>query len=377
MRTALLALATAGLLATAGTAGCSNAGGAGTGGNAEGRATGKIGVILPDTSTSQRWKTDDPRYLNAAFDAAGIPVDIQNAQGDKAKFAQIADRMIADGVKVLMIVSLDSASGAAVLKTARDAGVKTIDYDRLTLDGGADYYVSFDNVRVGVLQANGLTSCLSAKKIDNPVVAELNGAPTDNNATLFKQGYDSVLQPRYDDARYMKGPDQSVPDWDNAQGGAIFQQMLDQQPRIRGVLAANDGLAGAVIGVLRQRGLNRKVPVTGQDATVDGLRNILTGDQCVTVYKAIKPEAQAAANLAISLYQNQKPSARTLRLPAGARLTELKDPQSGVYVPFVSLTPKLINRQNIQAVIDDQFVTVRDICRGEPYSQLCNDNNIR
>src|SRR6266545_4359763 len=205
MRKALLALTAVGLLATAGMTACTDDGTGGTGssgGSAKGGGTGqgKIGVILPDTTTSQRWKSDDPKYLKAAFEAAGVPVDLQNAQGDKTRFLQIADKMINYGVKVLMIVNLDSPTGKAVLDKAKAAKIKTIDYDRLTLNGGADYYVSFDNVQVGVLQGRGLVNCLQAKKTVNPVVAELNGSPTDNNATLFKQGYDSILKPKYDEA---------------------------------------------------------------------------------------------------------------------------------------------------------------------------------
>jgi D-xylose transport system substrate-binding protein len=226
MRRALLTMAAAGLLATAGMTGCTDDGASATGngsGNKGGRPAGPpIGIILPDTSTSQRWKVDDPKYLKAAFDAAGVPVDLQNAQGNKARFASLADKMINDGVKVLMIVNLDSPTGKAALNKARAAGIKTIDYDRFTLGGGADYYVSFDNVKVGVLQGQGLINCLTAQRAVNPIVAELNGSPTDNNATLFKQGYDSKLQPMYDEAEYMKGPDQSVPDWINSEGGVIF-----------------------------------------------------------------------------------------------------------------------------------------------------------
>ena len=377
MRRALLAMAATGLLAIAGAAGCTDRGGSSTGsgsGNKGGRpGAAPIGIILPDTSTSQRWKVDDPKYLKAAFDAAGVSVDLQNAQGDKARFASLASKMIDDGVKVLMIVNLDSPTGKAALSKARSAGIKTIDYDRLTLGGAADYYVSFDNVKVGELQGQGLIDCLSAQRAVNPIVAELNGSPTDNNATLFKQGYDSRLQPMYDEAKFMKGPDQAVPDWTNSEGGKIFEQMLQQWPGIRGVLAANDGLANAVIGVLKKNKMNGRVPVTGQDATVDGLRNILTGDQCLTVYKAIRPEAEAAANLAVSLYRGETPTAKTVGQPIG----RIKDPESGGYVPFVSLTPELITKGNIQHVIDDDFADAEDVCRGQPYSRLCRENNIK
>ena len=374
MRKKLLAIAAVGLMATATMTACDDSdgtsdagsGGGGTTGNQNGKA--RVGVILPDTKSSQRWGTDDPRFLSQAFDAAGVPVEIKNAQGDKAQFQKIADDMINSGVKVLIIVNLDSVSGRAVLQKARAKKITTIDYDRLTLNGGADYYVSFDNTRVGELQAYSLEKCLADKKVDNPVVAELNGSPTDNNATLFKQGYDSVLQVKYDAAEYTKGPDQFVPDWDNDEGGVIFDQMLSQWPGIDGVLAANDGLAGAVIKVLRKKKLNGTVPVTGQDATLEGLQNILTGEQCVTVYKPIQPEAETAAKLAIAVFKGQKP----VFLPT----ERIKDPESGAYLPFKSLTPQAVTAGNIQAtVVRDKFVAVKDLCAGK-YAKLCKAHKI-
>jgi D-xylose transport system substrate-binding protein len=376
MRKAMLALAVVGLLTTGSMTACTDdKGDSGTsssnntGGGAKG-GPGKIGVILPDVSTSQRWKTDDPKYLKQAFAAAGIPVDLQNANGDKARFAAIADQMINSGAKVLMIVNLDSTTGKAVLDKARAAKIKTIDYDRLTLNGGADYYVSFDNVEVGRQQGRALVNCLRGVK--TPIVAEVNGSPTDNNATLFKEGYDQILQPLYDNADYIKGPDQSVDDWDNKVGGKIFEQMWQQQPGITGVLAANDGLAGAVIDVLREAKMNGKIPVTGQDATVEGLQNLLLGDQCMTVYKAIQPEAQAAAALAIELYKGQTPGATV----GSQRIDRIKDPESGAYLPFVSLKPISITKQNIQTVVDDNFVSVKDLCAGK-FAQLCEENKIK
>jgi D-xylose transport system substrate-binding protein len=379
MRKAMLALTIVGLLAAGSMTACtdddggstsSDSGGSGSGAKGGGNGA-KIGVIMPDETTSQRWTADDPRYLQTAFAAADVKVDIQNAKGDKARFAQLADQMINEGVKVLIIVSLDSPTGKAVLDKARAAKIKTIDYDRLTLNGGADYYVSFDNVEVGRQQGRALVDCLADRKTVNPVVAELNGSPTDNNATLFKQGYDSVLQLKYDDAVYTKGPDQSVPEWNNDEGGRIFEQMWDSQDKIRGVLAANDGLAGAVIKVLKSKKLNGKVPVTGQDATVEGLQAILRGDQCMTVYKQIKPEAQAAANLAVKLYKNQPINKDTI-----TGLDKLKDPESGAYVPFVKLPPLSITKANVQAVLDDGFVTKKALCTKE-YVQLCKDNKIK
>jgi D-xylose transport system substrate-binding protein len=368
MRKGLFALAAAGILATSGLAACGDNSGSDSGSSSGGGSTaaGKVGVILPDTKSSQRWSTFDPTYLKAAFDAAGVPVDIQNAQGDRTQFQTIADGMISSGVKVLIIVNLDSGSGKAVLDKAKAAGIATIDYDRLTLNGGANYYVSFDNVKVGQLQGQGLVDCLTADKAVKPVVAELNGSPTDNNATLFKQGYDSVLKPKYDSGEYVKGPDQSVPDWDNAQGGTIFEQMLTSNKQIKGVLAANDGLGNAVISVLKKNSLNGKVPVTGQDATVQGLQNILTGDQCMTVYKPIKQEADAAASLAVSLAKGEKPTQAT---------STTKDPESGKDVPSVLLDPQSVMKDQVKNVIADGFVTKAEVCT-TAFAKACADAGI-
>jgi D-xylose transport system substrate-binding protein len=367
MRKGLFALAAVGLLATGSVAACGDSkDDSGSSSNSGGSAAGKVGVILPDTKSSQRWGTADPKYLKAAFDAAGVQADIQNAQGDKTQFQTIADGMISSGVKVLIIVNLDSGTGKAVLDKAKAAGVATIDYDRLTLNGGANYYVSFDNVKVGELQGQGLVDCLTQNKAVKPVVAELNGSPTDNNATLFKQGYDSVLKPKYDSGDFVKGPDQSVPDWDNAQGGTIFEQMLTKDKNIKGVLAANDGLGNAVISVLKKNKLNGQVPVTGQDATVQGLQNVLVGDQCMTVYKAIKKEADAASELAISIAKGQKPTTAT---------GTTKDPESGKDVPSVLLTPQSITKANVKDVIADGFVTKAEVCTAD-FAKACTDAGI-
>ncbi|MEU8195824.1 sugar ABC transporter substrate-binding protein [Microbispora amethystogenes] len=326
---------------------------------------GKIGVILPDSKSSARWETADRKYLEEAFKTAGVQYDIQNAQGDKSAFQTIADQMITNGATVLMIVNLDSGTGKAVLDKAKSQGVATIDYDRLTLGGSAAYYVSFDNNKVGQLQGEGLVKCLTDKKADKPIIAELNGSPTDNNATLFKEGYDSVLKPKYDSGDYKKGPDQSVPDWDNTQAGTIFEQMLTQEPKIAGVLSANDGLGNAAISVLKKQNLNGKVPVTGQDATVQGLQNILAGDQCMTVYKAIKKEADAASQLAIGLAKGEQPSV------SGS----VKDPEGNRDVPSVLLDPQAIYFDNVKDVVTDGFVTKDELCTGE-FADKCKEAGI-
>lgn len=326
---------------------------------------GKVGVILPDSKSSARWETADRKFLEEAFKAAGVDSDIQNAQNDKNAFQTIADQMITNGATVLMIVNLDSGTGKTVIDKARAQGVPTIDYDRLTLGGGAAYYVSFDNTKVGTLQGEGLTKCLADKKADKPIVAYLNGSPTDNNATLFKNGYDGVLKPKFDAAEYVKGPEESVPEWDNAKAGTLFEQMLTSQPKIAGVLAANDGLGNAAITVLKKNNLNGKVPVTGQDATVQGLQNILAGDQCMTVYKAVKKEADAAAKLAVALAKGEKPVA------SGS----VKDTTTGKDVPAELLDPQPITFDTVKDVVADGYVSKEELCTGA-FAAKCTEAGI-
>jgi D-xylose transport system substrate-binding protein len=363
MRRGIIALAAAGLLAVTGLTACGGDDGD-SGGTSSKKP--KIGVILPDSKSSARWETADRKYLEEAFKAAGVDYDIQNAQNDKNAFQTIADQMLTSGVTALMIVNLDSGTGKAVLDKAKNQGVPTIDYDRLTLGGSASYYVSFDNVAVGKLQGEGLVKCLGASGKQKPVVAYLNGSPTDNNATLFKQGYDGVLKAKFDAGEYVKGPDQSVPDWDNAQAATIFEQMMTStQGKIDGVLSANDGLGNAALTVLKKNNLNGKVPVTGQDATVQGLQNVLLGDQCMTVYKAIKKEASAAAELAIGLAKGEKKDTGKT----------VKDPEGNRDVPAVLLEPQSITKENVKAVVDDGFVTKAELCTG-PAAAKCTEAGI-
>src|ERR671910_1350470 len=281
--------------------------GSGSGGAAsdDGGGSGKVAVLLPDSKSSVRWETVDRPFLQQAFEAAGVEAEIQNAEGDKATQQQQAEQAITNGAKVLLLVNLDSGSGAAIAANAKSQDVKVIDYDRLTLKGDSDYYVSFDNEQVGKLQGEGLVDCMGDKSPAN--IAVLNGSPTDNNATLFKNGYDAVINEKFESGDWKKVDDQSVPDWDNQKALTIFEQMLQKSGnKIDGVLAANDGLGNAAISAIKQRKLPQ-IPVTGQDATLQGIQNIVNGDQCMTVYKAIKKEADAAAKIAIALVKGEEP----------------------------------------------------------------------
>jgi D-xylose transport system substrate-binding protein len=355
-RNTLWALAAAGVLAMSGLAACGDdddeGGGGGSGGG--GGDAPKVGVLLPDSQSSVRWETVDRPSLQKAFEAAGVDADIQNAEGDKSTQQQQAEQMITNGAKVLLLVNLDSGSGAAIAGNAASQGVKVIDYDRLTLDTDAtDYYVSFDNTKVGELQGQGLVDCLGDKQGAN--IAVLNGSPTDNNATLFKEGYDSVIDPKFKSGDWNEVADQSVPDWDNQQALTIFEQMLQKADnKVDGVLAANDGLGNAAISAIKQRKLPQ-IPVTGQDATLEGIQNIVNGDQCMTVYKAVEKEAQAAADLAIALAKGQEPKAETTPVDNGTE-----------EVPSVLLEPVPVTKDNIDEYIGNpDYPTKEDICAGK------------
>ena len=336
-----------------------NGGGSGdNGGSSE--VSGKIGVILPDTKSSVRWESADRPALEAAFEAAGVEYTIQNAEGSADTMTTIADSMLTEGVTVLAIVNLDSESGAAIQEKAASQGVKTIDYDRLTLGGSADVYVSYDNNKVGALQGQGLADCLG--EVDANLIY-LNGSPTDNNATLFAAGAHSVLD---EIPTYTQAAEQAVPDWDPDQAVTIFEQLYTQvDGDVQGVYAANDGLAGAVIATLEKNGVNGEVPVTGQDATVEGLQNILSGDQCMTIYKSAKGEAEALADAAIALASGEEPESNG----------STRDDEGGRDVPSVLLDPVSITKDNVSEVIDDGGQTAADVCTGE-FAALCEEAGI-
>lgn len=317
-----------------------------------------VGVVLPDTESSARWEGFDKPYLENAFAEAGVEADIQNAQGDIQRFSTIADQMIQRGVDVLAITNLSNESGAAVQQRAEAAGIPTIDYDRLTLGGSASYYVSFDNTQVGTLQGQGLVDCIGDQ--EGAQIIEIQGSPTDSNATLFQNGQREILQPLYDSGEYELVQSQPIDQWENQVGGRTFQQILTANGgEVDGVIAANDGLAGAVITVLKQAGLAGEVPVTGQDASLEGLRSVLLGDQCMTVYKPVFAEAQALVDLAVPLAHGDIEAADAVAQEVST------DEEGDREVPSVFLEPVLVTAENVQEVVDDEWVTVEDLCAGE------------
>ncbi len=330
-------------------------------------AEGSIAVLLPDSASSARWEADDRRFFEQCFTDAGVPFSIVNAEGDASAQQVQAEQAITNGAQVILLVNLDSGSGAAIIAQARDAGVKVIDYDRLTIEGpGADVYISFDNVSVGRLMGETLEPVIDGLGLDTPQVVMLNGSPTDNNATLFREGYFSIAEPRVTAGDWELVADQAVPDWDNQEALVIFEQILTAAGgNVDAVFAANDGLAGSVISALKAQGFD-PVPVSGQDATVAGIQNILAGDQTMTVYKPIELEANAACEAAIALLNGDDVSTLT----SDTLNNGTND------VPFVKLTPLAVTRDNVEeTVIADGFRTWEEICVGD-FLEYCPEGSV-
>ena len=324
---------------------------------------GSIWVLLPDSASSARWETDDRRFFEEAFDEAGVEYNIVNAEGDAQQQISQAEQAIASGAAVILFVNLDSGSGAAIIDLAREADVAVIDYDRLTIEGpGADVYVSFDNVEVGRTMASVLEPAIDELDVETPRVVMLNGGPTDNNATLFREGYAETVEPRVEAGDWELVADEAVPEWDNAEALTIFEQILvDAGNDVDAVFAANDGLANSVIAARKNAGLD-PFPVSGQDATVGGIQNILAGDQTMTVYKPIAAEAAAAAEAAIALLNGEDVGA----LAGGQTINN-----GSADLPFIALEPVAVTADNVaDTVIADGFRTWEEICVGD-FEEFC------
>jgi D-xylose transport system substrate-binding protein len=335
----------------------------GAGGTIDGKGA-KVGIILPDTTSSPRWVTADPTALAADCKTYNLNCDIQNANGSATKMKSIAQQMESNGVKVLMIVDLDQASGAAIEQGATKAGVIPVDYDRLTPGGGAALYVSFDNVKVGEVQGKTLTQCPQVKGLKSVQYAEIDGAPTDNNATLFAQGYNSVLSKQ---PGWTKVADQTG-QWDAPTAGRVFNSMLGKNPNIKAVMVANDTMAGAVITDLKRQNLNGKVAVSGQDATAAGLQQVMDGNQCFTIYKPSAKEADPAIKAIAQLVNGQAPQTN------GVTVT---DPMTHKKVPALLATPIAITKANVAQPINDKYTPKNTVCTNSHYKSLCTKFGVK
>ena len=333
---------------------------------------GNVAVILPDTVTSARYVQFDAPYLTQALTAAGLSSSqftVQNAQGSDATQLSDAQTAITKGATVLIMDPLDAGVGAQIETYAKAHGAAVIDYDRLTLGGSRQYYVSFNNVLVGTKIGQGFAACAAAWHVSKPNVLVMKGDPTDNNATLFAQGYLGVLNPFFTSGKYVKAGEPAGT-WTPSVALSEFQQNFTAHKNINSVLVPNDANAAPIIHYLQTKGVKAKTfPVTGQDATTIGLQNILAGYQCGTAYKPIYLEAQAATALAMYLRAGQKP-------PAALVNGTTNDSKSNTPVPSVLLTPKWVTTANMAStVVADKFVTVAQLCVGQ-YTQLCKTAGI-
>jgi D-xylose transport system substrate-binding protein len=319
----------------------------------------QVCVLLPDTKSSVRWVQFDAPLLAAAFKKAGVSASITNALNEPQKQKAQAQACLAAGAKVVIEVALDNGSASAIEKSFTSKGGFAIDYDRQVKGGTASVYVTFDGEAVGRTQANIVIGGLKAqgKYGSKPVVAELWGGQTDENAFWFKSGNDDILNPLFKSGTLTKGPQQFVPGWLATNAGPIFAQMLVKNSNIAGAIAANDNIAGAVVAQLKAKHL-KPIALSGQDATVQGAQYIISGWQTGTVYKPVPQEAAAVASAALALLKGQKPKTNTSR-PNGAK----KEPT--VALPVVLLTKKNINR-----LYTDKFIKKSDVCVGE-FKKYC------
>ena len=337
------------------------------------KGTGGIEVILPDTVSSNRWVDFDAPDIKKALLLAGMKASqftIQNSQGNDATAISMAQAAILKGDKVIIYTALDSATGATIEKDASKAGVKVIDYDRLVLGGSDTNYVSFNNVTVGTLIGKGFVSCVNAWKVKAPKVIVGVGATTDNNATLFADGYDAVLKPLFANGTYKKEATLAGT-WTPATELTEFQQAYTAHPTTNAMLDPNDEGAAPIITYLQTRGVKPfTFPTTGQDATATGLQNIISGYQCGTVYKPVPLEAQGA--VALAMYARAG-----LKAPKALANGVTKDATTGKEVPSLLLTPTWVTATQIEkTIIADKFVPANQICTTAAFKADCKKYGI-
>ncbi len=397
----LLALVTALALVAAGCGGDDDDEGAGDTGAADtgeaaagGTCDKPIWVLLPDSTTSPRWETDDRRYFGEAFEAAGVESTIVNAEGDVATQQSQMEQAIADGAGAVVLVGIDSGSGATLIDQAKEAGVPVVEYDRFNTGGsGGDAYVSFDNVAVGAKMAEVLEPEIDALDVDKPAIVMLNGGEEDNNSFQFRAGYAETVEAKVDAGEWTLAADQHVPGWGaDGEGQGIMEQILtDKNNKVDAVFAANDNLAQQAINALDAAGVGQ-IPVSGQDASAAGMQNILLGNQTMSVYKPFPDEAAVAADVALALcsgedFQEVATGYESSLESGGASVTVIgidaatgeatDSPEGEGVVPYVALVPIGVTAENMaETVVADGFRTIEEICTGDTAdTEFCQENS--
>lgn len=320
----------------------------------------QVCVLLPDTKSSVRWVQFDAPDFKKAFKKAGVSAMIENALNDPTKQHAQAEACLAAGAKVVIETALDNGSASSIEKLFTSKGGKAIDYDRQVLGGSASVYVTFDGKKVGEAQAKGVIKGMKSKGTysKTSTIAELWGGQTDQNAFWFKSGNDAVFNPLFKHHKLKKGPQKFVPDWDANNAATIFNQMLVKtNNNIQGVLAANDNIAGAVVADLKAKHL-KPIPLSGQDATAQGIQYIISGWQTGTVFKYVPLETAAAAKAAIQLLHGKKPTANTFRKNGKKK------------EPTVTLPVQWITKKNYKTLFKTGFLKRSEVCIGQ-YKKFC------
>jgi D-xylose transport system substrate-binding protein len=333
-----------------------------------GAKSGKIALLLPESKTARYESQDRPNFERKLKEICPDCQEIySNADQDASKQQQQAEAALTQGAKVLVLDPVDAASAAAIVTRASQQRVPVISYDRLISNSKVAYYISYDNAKVGKLQATSLVDKLKKDGKRGSIVM-INGAPTDNNAKLFKEGAHSVI----DSSGFKVGKEYDTPDWSPDKAQSEMEQAITALGKngFVGVYAANDGNAGGAIAAMKSNGVDpSKLPITGQDAELAGIQRIVAGQQYMTIYKAIKPEAEAAATLAVALLQG-KPA------PSGLVNTKTANGSAGD-VPSVIMDPVPVTVDNINdTIIKDKFWTAAQICTGQ-YAAGCKSAGIQ
>jgi D-xylose transport system substrate-binding protein len=341
--------------------------GGGGGGGDGGGGGGTIAWLLPESKTARYESQDNPNFQREVKSlCSDCDIIYSNASQDPAKQQQQAEAAITQGAEVMVLDPVDAAAAASIVTRANQSDIPVVSYDRLLTDSDIDYYISFDNVRVGRLQGESLVSKLEEDGNGDGTIVMINGAPTDNNAKLFKQGATSV----FDKSDLKIGRDFDTPDWSPDEAQQEMEQAITSlgNDGFVGVYAANDGTAGGAIAAMKSAGIDPSTrPTTGQDAELAAIQRILVDEQYMTVYKAIKPEAEAAAQLAVALVRGEDP-------PGGLVNGEVDNGME--QVPSVLLTPVAVTKDNIaDTVVKDGFWTADQICTGK-YAQACTEAGI-
>lgn len=328
-----------------------------------GKGCTRIGILLPEVASSARWETKDHPLLVQAVKAAipGVHIDYNNAHDSSATQLTQAEQDLANGDCILIVAPHDSVAAAAIITKAQAANVPVIAYDRLIESKYVNYYVSFDNVKVGELQGQYIATHYQSYEQNGVVnMAVISGSQTDSNALQFSQGLHVALDPLFASGALKLMYETFTPDWNASTAQSEMEsELAAAQNNIQIAYVANDDMADTVIAALQAAGLAGKVLVTGQDATSTGIHNILAGEQNMTVYKPIAQEALSTGLLVKALYAGSAINTLT----KGATTATF----DGGNIPSILDAPIAVNAGNIAStVIADKFVTKSEVCAGIP-----------